>query len=456
MRFRWLWAWIALLLPLSGCVREYGEPAGPKIRVISPQNPPEVVTNDGVALALDVSSFTGVTSVTVNGQAMAYNTTLRQYEANLGLSEGLNSLIVSAKDPYGVASQDTVWMMRMAPQRLGGGPALPQPRGGLAATYLPTQKGTLVTGGAASLQSPASNEAYWLADDAAEFRTLPKRMNVARTGHTATPLLDGRVLILGGSKVENPTSVSDLVETAELFDPESGTFNVIPIKTNNPIRRTYHTAVAFDEARNVTTYLVYLFGGRGDVRYGTNPTMGTREDLRVFRFRNDSLIAVSPTFGYILKPNYGHTMTPFFSSYKPRELRFWVAGADFTNDVEGASQSFRYDIRNDNPTGILPSVRFYPDALPWIAPRIRHTGSIFHTNIVVLAGGMGRTTNDVLGDFEVVAPTFRQSFYLPASVRLGQKRFGHAATNPEVNRILFIGGFTTSGAALTSSEYWTF
>jgi hypothetical protein len=44
-------------------------------------------------------------------------------------------------------------------------------------------------------------------------------MATARYGHTATLLSDGRVLVTGGWG-----SSSDILDSAELFDPKTGTF----------------------------------------------------------------------------------------------------------------------------------------------------------------------------------------------------------------------------------------
>jgi len=49
-------------------------------------------------------------------------------------------------------------------------------------------------------------------------------MAVARTGHTATLLADGRVLICGGDEGVIPGGNSGVLSSAEVYDPASGTF----------------------------------------------------------------------------------------------------------------------------------------------------------------------------------------------------------------------------------------
>src|SRR4030095_3763265 len=59
------------------------------------------------------------------------------------------------------------------------------------------------------------------------------QLSIARRGHTATLLQDGRVLIVGGD------NQNGLVSQAEIFDPASLTSSVL---SNSPSPRTDHTA----------------------------------------------------------------------------------------------------------------------------------------------------------------------------------------------------------------------
>jgi hypothetical protein len=92
-------------------------------------------------------------------------------------------------------------------------------RSGHTATFLTTGK-VLIAGGAS--QNPtgtglASAEPY---DPSAGAFTLTGSMSVGRFPHTATPLKTGKVLIVGGAL----TSTSAPVATAELYGPATGTF----------------------------------------------------------------------------------------------------------------------------------------------------------------------------------------------------------------------------------------
>jgi hypothetical protein len=74
-------------------------------------------------------------------------------------------------------------------------------------------------------------------------------MNVARVAHTATRLRDGRVLIAGGISccVTTPTTVSQfVVETAEIYDPETDSFTPTG---SMAMARGDHTATLLRDSR---------------------------------------------------------------------------------------------------------------------------------------------------------------------------------------------------------------
>jgi hypothetical protein len=79
-------------------------------------------------------------------------------------------------------------------------------------------------------------------------------MSSARYGHTASVLLDGRVLVAGGSGCRRNCSAADSLTSAELYDPNSGTWGRT---TSMSASRINHTASVLSDGR------VLIAGGRG-------------------------------------------------------------------------------------------------------------------------------------------------------------------------------------------------
>jgi len=75
--------------------------------------------------------------------------------------------------------------------------------------------------------------------------SLTGSMTIARDGHTATALLDGRVLLAGGNDLGDHG-----VASAELYDPETGTFAATGSMTT---ARGFHTATLLSDGRVLIT-----------------------------------------------------------------------------------------------------------------------------------------------------------------------------------------------------------
>ena len=93
------------------------------------------------------------------------------------------------------------------------------PRNGHTATLLTNGK-VLIAGGASSSGSTKYAEIY---DPATERFTKTGPMGTSRLFHTATLLLNGNVLIAGGLDSQRPGP--EILASAELYDPASGTFS---------------------------------------------------------------------------------------------------------------------------------------------------------------------------------------------------------------------------------------
>src|SRR6266513_1330729 len=75
----------------------------------------------------------------------------------------------------------------------------------------------------------------------ADTSALTGRMNIARSGHQATLLMDGRVLVIGGSDQEGQA-----IGRAEIYDPLTGTWSTAQA---NIVPRLGHAAALLHDGR---------------------------------------------------------------------------------------------------------------------------------------------------------------------------------------------------------------
>lgn len=85
---------------------------------------------------------------------------------------------------------------------------------------------------------------------------------IGRYGHTATLLADGRVLIAGGIR-RYGQGLEEVLATAEIFDPVTGTHQMITDRTGNPVKMAAPSGRAFHTATRLRDGRVLLAGGVG-------------------------------------------------------------------------------------------------------------------------------------------------------------------------------------------------
>jgi hypothetical protein len=128
------------------------------------------------------------------------------------------------------------------------------PRTGHTATRLANGK-LLIAGGRNSTCLFGCQELTWasaeLFDPATGTFSPTGTMAQARYGHTATPLPDGRILIAGGTTPDLPDT--DVSTSLEIYDPATGAFTLAGTMLRP---RSHHTATLLTDGR------VLLAGGR--------------------------------------------------------------------------------------------------------------------------------------------------------------------------------------------------
>ena len=427
---------LGVLMSLSACERPFVEEEAPAIEVVTDLS--TALSSSQLDLQVSTRSLRTVDSLSVNGLPMSFDASAGLWTASIRMRFGLNVLRMVAADARGLVAIDTAYALYFPVTYSPAAPPLPAARGGHTATLL-LNGSTLVLGGTPGTGGDALDTGFILRPLSSGFAPLQSRMTAARTGHTASLLPDGRLLIVGGSRYDRVDEIADLVDAVEIYDPRTGAFQTVPYD-GPPIRRAFHTAVVRDTPAGL---FVDLYGGRGDVRYGSDPRVGDRRDLAILQFRNDSLVARSPAGGLLLDHTgflWGHTETPLDTPVPGVPQRYLVAGVD---GQEGEAFTFRIDYVTG--TGIvttpLPSMR---------VPRTRHAAILHRPGYVLFFGGTAG--GSPASRPEVYVEDADRFFFLPQPSGGLVERFGLTATKLSSDRILLTGGFSPSGNGIATSE----
>jgi len=427
-------AFIALLsVLLAACERPFVPVRTPEIEVVAPDLS-EVQTDSTLTLQVRATSFRTIAHVEVEGRPLRYDNLRDVWQGSVPLRYGLNRLRITAVDEKGVAATDTAWVLRLQ-ATVQPGPPLPDGRGGGRLVRLPDGR-LLFAGGAEVWTGPAGRDLFVCTPGASAFERLRPGLSAPRTGHTATLLPDGRLLLLGGSTRGRPELADNLRTDAELVDLAVETRRLLSISTG--ATRAWHTtALRQHEGRR----FLEVLGGYRRLR-GDSPELGVAADLITFELRDDSLALLTPGLGLYITPLAAHVMAPLDAA----GTRFLVAGALVTPDyVE--TQTFRLVLE---PAGRVDTLLV--PALP--EPRQFATAVPLRPGVVVLLGGyngqLSRTYPYPLLYVEEANRFFR------FRALLLQPRFDAAATSLEDFRILITGGFGPDGQGLAWTEVVAF
>jgi WD40 repeat protein len=322
-------------------------------------------------------------------------------------------------------------------------------RSGHTATLLPNGK-VLVTGGTADYVALASAEPY---DPASGTWTATGSLAERRFGHTATLLPNGKVLVVGGI-----TCCFDLV-SAELYDPATGTWT----STGSlAMGRRNHTATLLPNGKVLVT---------GGV-YDSTITTFSLSSAEVY----DPVNGTWTSTGNMTTARVGHTATLLPSG------KVLVAGGvggyaalasaelyDPANGTWTATGSLATGRRNHTAT-FLPngmvlvvggdgtgSAELYnPASETWTATasllaaeRSYATATLLPSHKVVVAGGAGSGGSFMTAElYDLNGGTWT------ATGNLGSARTYHTATLLPSNKVLVVGG-SNGNETLSSAELYT-
>jgi hypothetical protein len=299
------------------------------------------------------------------------------------------------------------------------------PREFHTATSLQNGK-VLITGGNVFIGYPtwllstASAELY---DSATGQFTATANMSATRTGHTASLLPDGRVLVFGGTPSGTPS--------AEIYDPANGTFTTTP----SPVfSRTGHTATVLPSGK------VLFVGGRD--------TSGTLATAEIYDPATNNFTAV----GSMAEKRTDHTATLL-----PNGKVLITGGGVAPTSLPGDSLDLfpQRTVSSPSLTAELfdPQTETFSTTGNMNTARSSHTAILLPDGTVLLLGGShftkanGYTSDNTAEIYDPATGTFTQA----GTANTG--KFWHTATLLQNGTVVFIGGIAQDWALNVVETY---
>ena len=295
-------------------------------------------------------------------------------------------------------------------------------RYGASATLLANGK-VLVAGGYGDGNGPFPQlDTAELFDPATGSFSATGSMSVGRVLHTATLLNDGRVLIAGGTTDANGGGKA--TASAEIYDPKTGTF--APCGWMNSERAT-HTATLLPNGR-------VLIAGGWNGHAADAPDDPPWDPLFVELFDPSSNSFVST----------GSMSTTRSRAAAVRMLNGEVlvlGGINTVQNLHVQPPNPSYAELYDSFTGMFSPISYIS-----LAPS-SFTATLLNSGMVLIAGG--KKDAGVLNAADLI--DLANSSVLPTPNLLTGRR-GHTATYLKDGRVLITGGVDSSGNALASAE----
>jgi hypothetical protein len=319
-------------------------------------------------------------------------------------------------------------------------PLVPE-RTGHAATLLQSGK-VLITGGVNESATLASALLY---DPATGLFTATGSMVTARSNHTSTLLNDGRVLVGGGDN--NGVAL----QTAELYDPFSGTFTLT--RQGMRVARSQHTATLLTDGK------VLLDGGKSADLYdpvedGFTATTGipVNRKSHLASLLGDGTVLI--TGGYVnnISDNTAEIYDPATQLFTLLANHMNFSRANHTSTLLPSGKVFIAGgfsgTSPHNETEIYdPAAKTFTLDTSMAANRSNHRAILQGDGRVVVIGGV-TLESGFLATNEVYTPSTK-TWATYAS--LVENRAGHTATMLESGNILVTGG-VTGNETLQSAE----
>lgn len=229
-------------------------------------------------------------------------------------------------------------------------------------------------------------------------------------GHSAAPLTDGRVLVVGGESMET----GEPLASAEVWDPSSSSFSSAGSMATP---RMEPTLTPLLDGRVLVTAGRDIFGG-GDTASAEVWDRGTKSFASA---------------GSFIEPRASHTVTPL-----PDGRALFVGGLDAPalERILATAEIWDPDTRSFTPAGSLAEARY------------NHSATALPDGRVLVVGGSSRERP--LATAEIWDPA--TAAFAPAG-SLAEARLGHEAMPLPDGRVLVIGGFDARHD-VASAEVW--
>jgi hypothetical protein len=260
-------------------------------------------------------------------------------------------------------------------------------------------------------------------------------MNVARAGHTATLLADGRVLVIGGETL----STRAMLDSVELYDPVADSWAEL---SSLPAPRNNHTATLLPDG------LVLVVGG------GTSNAIGIPSGLEVQSeaLLYDPATGASESLGPNLVARHGHVALPL-----PSGKVLIAAGAGDESTIEpsqGAGNPQPFGNALASAELFDPETRTFEATGALAQARYAFAASTLADGRVLIAGGAsyeaeGPVSHATAELYDETAGTFSSAGSFDGSDRLFP-----GASRLEDGRVLVFGGKKSNVAFLDDAQIY--
>jgi N-acetylneuraminic acid mutarotase len=311
--------------------------------------------------------------------------------------------------------------------------SLAQGRVSHTATLLPDGRLLVVGGerGQAGGNSLSSVETY---DPRSNSWSAAPAMNLGRMAHTATPLPDGRVLVVGGDAAQ-PGQPTGSTNTVELYDPRTNSWGSGPASA---LGRERHSATLLPDGR------VLVVGGE---TMGTGVAQGRAlASAELYDPRTNSWSPLPD----LSRPRVGHTAT-VLPDGRVIVVGGASEGATGQREVSASAEVFNPASGQWSPLGDLTT------------GRADHSATLLPDGRIMVIGGQttetrgGRALMIAVGSAAI--PSATSEIFDPQSgrwtpvVSLGTPRSGHSATLLPTGQLLVVGGYGQgTGQPLANAE----